>query len=102
VTDAVSAVINLLGAKNEVFNLGSGIDFSINEFAQQICLAYDYDFGKVQHDLSKYVGVPAKKLDPNFTTTTMGRELSNISLEDGIREAIEYFVSNYEQTRIHQ
>ena len=62
VQDAVEGIINLLDHKNEVFNLGSGEDFTINEFAQQVCELFEYDYQLVTHDLDKYVGVREKKI----------------------------------------
>jgi GDP-L-fucose synthase len=96
VDDAVSAMINLLGFNNQVFNLGSGIDYSINEFAKIVCEIYDYDYSQVKHDLTKYVGVKEKRIDTIKTENALGlNDLNSTSLTDGLRIAIDYFKKEY-------
>ena len=93
VSDAIDAIINLLGEENKTFNLGSGQDNSINEFAQIVCNVYDYDFSLVKHDLSKYVGVKEKKICTKKTTKFLKEEdFIKTSLDEGIRNSVEYFV----------
>jgi GDP-L-fucose synthase len=95
VEDAVDAMFNLLGHENEVFNLGSGQDYTINEFAQKICDIYGYDFDSVGHDMTKYVGVKEKKIDTTKVTSYLGeKEFLKTSLEEGLEECIEYFKRN--------
>ena len=97
VGDAVDTMLGLLKHKNEIFNLGSGADYKINEFAQKICQLYDYDYSLVEHDLSKYVGVLEKKID---TTKVMsyieGNSYLTTSLESGLQKSVEYFVNAME------
>lgn len=96
VDDAVSAMINLLGFDNQVFNLGSGIDHSINEFAQIVCEIYDYDYSHVKHDLTKYVGVKEKKIDINKTSAHLfPKKLINTTLKQGLQKTIKYFKQEY-------
>ena len=93
VNDAIDAIINLLREENKTFNLGSGQDNSINEFAQIVCNVYDYDFSLVKHDLSKYVGVKEKKICTKKTTKFLkGEDFIKTSLDKGIRNSVEYFV----------
>ena len=93
VEDAINIMLALLKHKNEVFNLGSGQDYKINEFAEKICHLYDYDYDLVEHDLSKYVGVLEKKID---TTKVMsyieGNSYLATPLESGLQKSVEYFV----------
>ena len=93
VDDAIETMVQLLHKENETYNLGTGKDNTINEFARIVGEVYNYDFGLVSHDLSRYVGVREKKLD----TTKLSQALSsqpflNTSLKDGIRETVKYFV----------
>ena len=93
VGDAVDAMINLLEEENEVFNLGSGIDHSINEFAQKVCQCYDYDYNLVKRDLTKYVGVREKKIDTKKVLQFLGDEIYlKTTLEKGLQEAVNYFM----------
>ena len=92
VGDAVDAMLNLLEEENQVFNLGSGVDYSINEFAEAVCSIYDYDFALVEHDLSKYVGVKEKRIDTKKVVKHLGEKgYTKTSLERGIKDAIKYF-----------
>lgn len=92
VRDAVETMLSLSGKNNEIYNLGSGEDYSINEFARIVADAYEYDFNLVRHDLSKYVGVLEKKVNTTKVCKHLGStNFLNISLEDGIKEAVEYF-----------
>lgn len=96
VNDAVDAMISLLPHSNEIFNLGSGQDNTINEFAEMVCKAYDYDFKLVEHDLSKYVGVKSKKVSTEKIDKFLSPDkLVKTDLLDGIANAVEYFREVY-------
>ena len=81
--------------ENEVFNLGSGNDYTINEFARYVCEAFDHDFNLIEHDLTKYVGVKEKSLD---TTKVIkhytGGDYLKTSLKDGIKEVVNWYINN--------
>jgi len=97
VGDAVDAMINLMEHKNQVFNLGSGQDNSINEFAEIVCKHYKYDYSLVKHDLTKYVGVKEKKIDTRKTTKYLnGQTFIKTSLDTGIEECVKYFIKQME------
>jgi GDP-L-fucose synthase len=92
VEDAADIIIKLLSQENEMYNLGSGEDNSINEFAQHVADAYNFDFNKAKHDLSKYVGVREKKLNTQKLQSHLGSStFLKVSLKDGIKEATEYY-----------
>ena len=96
VDDAVDAMISLLDVENEVFNLGSGNDNAINEFATMVCQTYDYDPKFIKRDLTKYVGVRSKKIDTTKIDKYLHpKKLVNTSLKDGIKKAVEYFKGAY-------
>ena len=97
VDDAVDAMFVLLNYNNTVFNLGSGQDNSINEFAEKVCKSYEYDYNLLKHDLTKYVGVKAKKIDTKKVIEHLGDEtFLKTSLTDGIKKCVNYFIKNYE------
>ena len=98
IDDAVDAMLALLGEKNEVFNLGSGQDNSINEFATMVCQAYDYDSNMIKRDLTKYVGVRQKKIDTTKIDKYLyPKKLVNTSLKEGIINSATYFKKEYEK-----
>jgi GDP-L-fucose synthase len=98
VDDAVSAMINLLSEENQVFNLGSGTDHSINEFAEKICKCYNYDYNLVKRDLSKYVGVKEKKIDTAKVLKHLGdKGFLNTSLDEGLEKSVNYFITAMEK-----
>ena len=47
----------------EVVNLGAGADYSIGQFAREICRQTGVPETLVEYDTSKYVGAPSKSLD---------------------------------------
>ena len=95
VEDAVNAMLDLLSYENKVFNLGSGQDYTINEFAEKVCQIYEYDFNSLEHDMTKYVGVREKKIDTGKVLKFLGQEtFLQTSLEDGLKNSIDYFKAN--------
>ena len=96
VDDAVNAMISLIDEENKIFNLGSGQDNSINEFARIVCDNYEYDYGLVEHDLTKYVGVKEKKIDTTKIDAALSpKKLLNTTLEQGLKKTIKYFIEEY-------
>ena len=95
VDDAIDIMINLMHEKNEVFNLGTGQDYTINEFAQEVCKIYNYDFNLVEHDLTKYVGAKQKKIDIDKISCYLNKE-KNMStpLKEGLKRSVQYFKEN--------
>ena len=97
VEDAVDAMISLLDEQNEVFNLGSGQDNSINEFAEMVCEAFEYDSKLIKHDLTKYVGVKEKKIDTTKIDNHLHpKKLVKTGLKDGIIRSVNYFKEAYD------
>ena len=98
VKDAVNVMLNLVKEENQIFNLGSGQDNSINEFVKIVCDNYGYDFNLVEHDLTKYVGVKEKKIDISKTTKFLqNNKFLKTSLNEGIGEATQYFIKKTEE-----
>lgn len=94
IDDAIDAMIALMDTENEVFNLGSGQDFTINEFARLVCEINDYDYALVEHDLSKYIGVLEKKIDTSKVLSYIEKEIYlKTSLQEGLQKSIDYFIN---------
>lgn len=74
-------------------NIASGRAASVNELVQLICKLDGYDDVKFIHDLSKPGGPKTKLMD----TAKMKEKLDfspKVNLEDGLKEAIEWFREN--------
>ena len=91
-------MLDLVEEENQIFNLGSGQDNSINEFVKIVCSNYDYDFNLFEYDLKKYVGVKEKKIDTSKTTKFLqNNKFLKTSLNKGIAEATQYFIKKREE-----
>lgn len=69
-------------------NVGLGRDYTINEYYQAIAKVIGYE-GTFTHDLSKPMGMKKKMID-NTQLTAFGWQ-PKTSLEEGIKQTLEYF-----------
>ena len=69
-------------------NVGLGRDYTINEYYQVIAKVIGYE-GTFTHDLSKPMGMKKKMID-NTQLTAFGWQ-PKTSLEEGIKQTLEYF-----------
>ena len=69
-------------------NVGLGRDYTINEYYQVIAKVIGYE-GTFTHDLSKPMGMKKKMID-NTKLTAFGWQ-PKTSLEEGIKQTLEYF-----------
>ena len=61
-----------------------------------MCDNYEYDYGLVEHDLTKYVGVKEKKIDTTKIDAALSpKKLLNTTLEQGLKKTIKYFIEEY-------
>ena len=87
------AKITVFAAENlekipDVLNVGSGVEYTVNECYETIARILNYE-GKFVHDLSKPSGTNRRLLD-----TDLMRKIglnAETSLEQGIRETVEYY-----------
>ncbi len=92
VSDAVDMMLGLLKENNQIFNIGAGVDYSINEFARMVCTAYQYDINLLKHDLTKYVGVKEKKLAIDKAINhSKEKKYNKTTLQEGLLSCIEYY-----------
>jgi GDP-L-fucose synthase len=91
VDDFISNLLHLLELNaTDIYNLGSGEEFSIREFAKVICELTSFDFDRIEFDTSKYVGAKSKVLNISKSKSLLPI-YSDRSLESGIREVIDWF-----------
>jgi GDP-L-fucose synthase len=90
-SDFVELAVHLAAnVDNDLVNIGAGEDYSIRDFARFICEIVDFDFERIQFDLSRYVGAKSKcliadklhRLAPRYQPTP---------LEEGLRLTIAWF-----------
>jgi GDP-L-fucose synthase len=77
-------------------NVGTGVDCTIRELAQTLARVTEYT-GRLSFDSSKPDGTPRKLMDVS-RLTTLGWA-ARISLEDGLRDAYQWFVDNQQHAR---
>lgn len=77
-----------------LMNVGLGYDYTVNEYYETIKKILGYE-GNFIHDLTKPVGMKQKLLD-----VTRAKDIgwtAKTSLEDGVKQAYEYFLENMEK-----
>ena len=78
----------------EILNVGTGKDYTIEEYYQMISKVIDYK-GRFKYDLSKPSGMKRKLLDVS-KSKKLGWK-SRYTIQSGIEETYEYFKNNYEK-----
>ena len=76
--------------KNDLINLGSGVGYSIKQYAEMICDIVGYDSKLIQYDTTKFSGVTKKvfnteKIDKLF-------KFQFTPIEEGLRHTIDYYL----------
>ena len=96
VEDFVGAALQLASkTRNEIVNIGSGVEYSIRWYAQRISDLTGYDSSAITYDTSRYVGVRSKQLSiaklkrllPGFQTT---------SIQSALETTIRWFQDAYQ------
>jgi GDP-L-fucose synthase len=81
--------------KNDLFNVGGGMDYSIKEFAAMICECVGYDFNSIQYDTTQYVGAKSKILNvEKYKSVIDQTTLSPTSISKGIEQTIAWMHEN--------
>ena len=80
----------------EIVNVGTGVDVSIGELAELVKKVTGFD-GEIVFDTSKPDGTPRKLLDVSKLHNLGWKE--NISLEDGLTNAYNWFLDNQDSYR---
>jgi GDP-L-fucose synthase len=94
VDDFITNLLSLFNSgASDIYNLGSGTEYSIREFAKVICELTNYDFDRIEFDTSKYVGAKSKVLNISKSKELLP-DYSDRNLKSGIREVIDWFEEN--------
>ncbi len=96
VNDFINILLSLNDTvSNDIINIGSGMDYSIKEFANIICEIVGYDFDKIQYDTTQYVGAKSKILNiEKYQSLINPAAVGNTSLVEGIQETINWMMEN--------
>ena len=99
VDDTVRAIIDAM-ACDEVgpFNLGTGVETSIKELNETIAKLIGYE-GEIVWDTNRPDGQPKRFYDMNKFKETFGY-VPNTTLEDGLKETIDWYLNNKEKARL--
>ncbi len=89
--DAIFFAINNFNNIDEYTNIGMGIDYSINDYYQQIAQIMDYQ-GEFNHDITKPAGM-RQKLTDITKLTNLGWSAKN-NLEQGLLKTYKFFLEN--------
>jgi GDP-L-fucose synthase len=100
VDDAADAALYLVNMDYSIYrelgvshlNVGTGKDVTISELAKLISKTVGYE-GDIRYDMSKPDGMPWKLLDVSRINAIGWK--TQISLDDGIKDAVHWFVANY-------
>jgi GDP-L-fucose synthase len=99
IDDFLTGVLRLADtAENDLINVGAGEEHSINDFARMICRHVGYDFGKIQFDLTRYVGARSKCLDVSKLRRTLP-DLKLTPLADGLARTIDWLGGHMSQPK---
>ena len=96
VDDFTRALLIISSITNsEIVNIGSGIEYSIRDYAKVICEILDYDENKILYDTNKYIGADSKCLSISKLTELYPNFINSLTpLRDGIRDLIKWFIEN--------
>lgn len=91
VPDFVNAALYLSDhVDNDIVNIGAGEEYSIREFAEEICSLVGFEPSSIQYDTSRYVGARSKVLDVNKLKRLMP-DLAFTPLEQGLKDTVSWF-----------
>lgn len=76
--------------KTGVYNLGSGVDFTIREFAEKISNIVGFDPSKIKFDETRYVGAKSKILNVSKAQREI-KNFANRDIDAGLSEVVAWF-----------
>jgi len=72
---------------NDIINISDNKDCSIKEYAKIICDIFDYDYGLIKYDNTKYVGMKENKI------VNSKIEYDFTDIRDGLKKTADYYVN---------
>lgn len=90
IKDAVRIILNKISKEERVFNLSTGRDYSIKDYARIICDLVGYDLRKIVFDTTKFSGAIEKKICNNKI-----KDEKFTDLNVGLRKTIDFYLREY-------
>jgi GDP-L-fucose synthase len=92
--DFVTTAIHLAATQeNDLINIGAGEEYSIRQFATEICNIVGYDASQITYDTSKYVGAKSKVLSiKKLDNIWPGRKRTKLS--EGLKNTLDWFLQH--------
>lgn len=75
---------------NQIVNVGTGVEYSIRWYAEQICALAGVDAGQVQYDLTRHVGAKSKLLCIDKLKTLIPGYVPT-DTRTGLKELVDWF-----------
>lgn len=76
---------------NNLLNLGSGVGYSIRDYAKMICDIVDYNPLKIIYEVTRFTGVSKKVLNVEKSKSLFNFQLTPI--QEGLKKTIDYYLS---------
>lgn len=93
IEDFINAIFETLHLENESINIGSGIDYTIKEYADIICRLMSFTNHKIVYNQNKFVGVRRKILSIDKLRNHLSKTFSFTDINIGINKTINYLIS---------
>lgn len=92
INDALDLInLSVNNCKNDLINLGSGVGYTIHEYAEMICNIVDYDPQKIEYDTTKFTGVAKKVINVEKVKKLFDFQFTPI--QEGLKRTIDYYLS---------
>lgn len=92
IDDALNLIdLAVNNCKNNLINLGSGVGYTIREYAEMICNIVDYDPQKIEYDTTKFTGVTKKVINTEKIDNLFKFKFT--SIQEGLKLTINYYLS---------
>jgi dTDP-glucose 4,6-dehydratase len=90
---AIDKILNKEGVSGKVFNIGGGVEKSVNEISSIILKYFDESDDMVEHVTDRLGHVQRHAVDTSKTKEVLNWDTKH-DFEEGIKETIDWFVSN--------
>lgn len=94
IEDAIDIILQAMEWDLQVVNLSSGLEYSIQQYAETICDIVGYDSSDINYDITKFVGSKSKNLINTFLP-----EYYFTPMKEGLKKTIEYYENSISSSK---